>query len=154
MATQELQLFAPENGNDPWSVLAQEIDQSPIRATLVAYWKQAYDAWKKLYRHFRETEHKSFYAGTANNAPPQPNEGMLRKHRIAISSLMEKGEQLASLLDSVASVSTTKEEKDEAVECKMKIGNLLESLRESLVLWHPANKPSPESFAKLKGLFA
>jgi non-homologous end joining protein Ku len=73
---------------------------------------------------------------------------------VTIYSLSEKGERLAELLHSVASLSYTKEEKDEANECKQRIGNLLEALRESISLWHPANKPSPAAKKMLEAIFS
>ena len=148
-------LFEPDNGaRDPWDELSREMDRAEARSSLLAFWRQSYEAWKRLYRQFREAEHFSLYAEKAGGRVPHQDEGMLRRHRVAIATLMERGERLAELLDSVAAISSTREEKDEASDCKMRIGTLLEALRESLSLWHPANKQAPKSLESLHKLFA
>jgi hypothetical protein len=153
-AQEDLFRDVPVSSGDKWVDLVKEINSAEVRASLVAYWRQSYDVWKGLYRQFRDVEHALLYAATPQGNPPTPDEGILRGHRVTIYSLSEKGERLAELLHSVASLSYTKEEKDEANECKQRIGNLLEALRESISLWHPANKPSPAAKKMLEAIFS
>ena len=139
----------------------QEISASPSENFLgrarglvvdqAAVCRALYEEWKKLYRSFRDLEKQYLYAPPAGTATLKaPDEGSLRAHRHSIAVLTQRGEELAALFDQIAS-SAAANQKDALHELKFQVGILLESLRESMELWHPANKPNCPN--ELKNIF-
>jgi hypothetical protein len=144
----EATLFSErELSSSPWESLLGRAKSQVIDPSAVC--RAMYDQWKTLYRSFRDLEKKSLY-DAEKGVLPKPNEGILRGHRHCIAVLTQRGEELAHLFDQIAS-SLSAETKDSVLEMKIPLGVLLESLRETMELWHPANKPKCPD--EMKGIF-
>jgi hypothetical protein len=125
---------------------ANELKIEPVDACMFFYEK-----WKRVYKQFRELEHQTLYAADESSKPRIPNEGELRAHRHSISVLVQRGEELALLFDQMASSVQREDDRDAVHNMKIPLGVLMESLREAMELWHPANKA--EYPAELAAIF-
>lgn len=135
----EATLFSErELNSSPWEALLGRAQNQVIDPTVVC--KEMYQQWKNLYRAFRELEKKSLYEATKDGKLPSPNEGILRGHRHCIAVLTQRGEELAHLFDQIAT-GLSGDQKNTLHDMKIPLGVLLESLRETVEIWHPANKP-------------
>lgn len=132
----------------PWEMFAGRAQRMVVSPAAVC--RILYEEWKKLYRQFRDLEGKALYGPDRKGALPSPDEGVLRGHRHSIAILVQRGEELAQLVDQIAG-SLPAEERSAVHDLKIPLGVLLESLRESMELWHPANKP--KGGEELRGLF-
>lgn len=135
-----------ELSTSPWEALLGRAKKQIIDPAVVC--RSMYDQWKTLYRSFRDLEQRSLYE--KDGKLPVPDEGILRGHRHCIAVLTQRGEELAHLFDQIAS-SLAGESRDSVLEMKIPLGVLLESLRETMELWHPANRP--ECPDELKDIF-
>lgn len=113
-------------------------------------WQYLYNQWKTLYRSFRDLEEKSLYSVDNRGKTIKADEGTSRSHRQSLAYLVFTGEALATQLDQITNL-VEAEEKEDAHQMKIRMGTMLESLRESVELWHPANKS--ECHDDLKGIF-
>jgi hypothetical protein len=135
------QLFSVPN--DPvynWAALAKELEG--FKPSLLKIWMSEYECWKHHYRRFRDHEHVTlFKAVEGTDMAPKPNEQVMRFHRRALFALLQSGEQCAELLDKLK---LENEEAQERLVLQRRIKILLESLQETLELWHPVNTESIE----------
>ena len=135
----EATLFSErELSSSPWEALLGRAQSQVIDPTVVC--KEMYQQWRNLYRAFRELEKKSLYEPTKEGKVQTPNEGILRGHRHCIAILTQRGEELAHLFDQIAT-GLSGDQKNTLHDMKIPLGVLLESLRETIEIWHPANKP-------------
>jgi len=115
-------------------------------------WRWLYGKWKTNYQSFRDLEKKSLYSVDEAGKASKADDGEMQAHRESISYLIWSGEMLSHQLDQISTVFDSKEEKEEAHTMKIAIGTLLESLRESMEIWHPANKTEcPDTLKNIFG---
>ena len=141
-------VFAVTNG-DPiadWTGINTEMDS--FQPSLLAVWKKEYECWRHHYQRFRDAEQKTFYVATDRGETPQPVDAVVRLHRRALLSLFHSGELTA---DHLLALPLVGEEAQERLDCERRLRTLLESLQETLELWHPVNM---ERIEEKKALFA
>ena len=129
-------LFTVQDG-DPvreWTALAKELEA--FQPSLLGRWKQEYDCWKHHYQRFRDYEQKTLYTATEHGEVPKPSDQVMRLHRRVILALYQSGEQCADQLESLP---LEGDEAQERLTMQSRIRTLLESLQETLELWHPVN---------------
>jgi hypothetical protein len=141
-------LFALQDG-DPvrdWSVLTKELES--FQPSLLRLWKDQYAAWKHNYQRFRDAEQKTLFTQDEAGEMPQPSEQVFRWHRRALLALFHSGELCA---DQLASLNLEGEDAQERLDWTRRIRTLLDSLQETLELWHPVNM---ERIEEKKAIFA
>ena len=111
-------------------------------------WKEQYARWKEFYARFREMEQATLYKAGEDGNPIRPSEQALRFHRQVITLLLHTGD---SCVEALVRLHLADGEADERHKCHIRVETLLAGLRESLELWHPANKEKLES---IRNLFA
>lgn len=130
------ELFSVHEGEPirDWATLAKELES--FQPSLLKVWKDQYDCWKHHYQRFRDYEQTAFFVATEQGEVPQPSEPVMRLHRRSLLALLKSGEQLAELL---LALPLEHDEAQERFEWNRRIRTLLESLQETLELWHPVN---------------
>lgn len=139
---------SPELDESKWESLVDE--SSRYKPGLLEGWKRTYQEWRQLYSKFRTIEQATMYAPNPEGFPPTPSGNTKRLHRLMIGMLSGHGEALMeNLSDLHDKIEDKANAQHEYQECKMKLGILLESLRESLELWHPVNLGGRDAAAAL-----
>jgi len=136
MAVPPKDLFSVE-GSDPirdWTALAKDLES--FQPSLFKLWQKDYDCWRHHYQRFRDFEQATLFTAAEDGDSPKPSEQIMRLHRRALIALMQSGglcsEQLLALpLDG--------EDAQERLVWERRLRTLVESLQESLELWHPVN---------------
>jgi hypothetical protein len=131
-------LFATINPNDQirdWGALAKDLEKQ--EPSLLGLWKEEYDRWKHGYERFRACEEDAFFTADSHNQPKHIDEQLLRFHRRVIIALLGTGERCETHLSQLPLDGD--DESQERLACERRIRVLLDSLRESLDLWHPVN---------------
>ena len=129
-------LFAVPDG-DPihdWATLAKELEA--YQPSLFKVWKTEYDCWKHHYQRFRDYEHTTLFTADESGGVPKPREEVMRLHRRSVLALLQSGQVCADLL---LALPLEGDEAHERLEWQRRIKTLLESLQETLELWHPVN---------------
>jgi hypothetical protein len=129
-------LFAVSDG-DPvrdWATLSKELEA--FEPSLLKVWKAEYECWKHHYQRFRDYEQISLFPTTELEIPPLPQDSVMRLHRRALLALLQSGEKCAELLRELP---LENDDAQERLDWKRRIRTLLESLQETLELWHPVN---------------
>ena len=129
-----------------WAVLEQELRQTKISPLEV--WKEQYQRWKELYSRFREMEQATLYKAGEDGQPIKPSQQALRFHRQVITLLLHTGD---ACVEALVRLHLDDGDADERHNCHIRVETMLSSLRESLELWHPANK---EKLDAIRNLFA
>jgi hypothetical protein len=118
-----------------WGALVKDIEKQ--RPSLLGLWKEEYDRWKHGYQRFRDCEEIAFFTPTEAGDLKPLEDQVLRFHRRAILALLGSGEKCETHLSQLALEDD--EESQDRLICLRRIRTLLDSLRESLDLWHPVN---------------
>lgn len=142
MATATPDLFAEQTTHPLADWVALERDLNASEYSDLQLWKDRYEKWKHAYSKFRRMEHAYFYQASDGGRLPSPSDLLMAYHRKVISALMFKGQDC---VETLIRLSVTPEEKGERDNCRIRIETLLSALRESMELWHPANKERLES---------
>jgi hypothetical protein len=131
----ELGLGIAESPLEDWQSLARDLERPG--ATLLEIWRKGYEEWKHGYERFRNFEERMFYEGDGAGNISQPDEKTMRLHRRCLFALMSSGEKC---LESLMQLPVDREEVAEQMKYRSYAGVLIESLQESLDLWHPVNR--------------
>jgi len=134
-------LFSVHDG-DPireWTALARELEG--FQPSLLKQWKDEYECWKHHYQRFRDYEQKTLFTATEEGATPKPSETVMRLHRRALLALLQSGEHCSANL---RSLELEGEEAQERLVWDRRFRTLLDSLQESLEIWHPVNAERTE----------
>jgi hypothetical protein len=118
-----------------WGALVKDLERPS--SSLLSIWKEEYDRWKHCYARFRECEEQEIFTADEKNQPKHLGEHVMRFHRRAILALLGSGEKCETQLSQLPL--DDDEESQERLACARRIRVLLDSLRESLDLWHPVN---------------
>ena len=117
-----------------WATLAKELES--FEPSLLRVWKTEYECWKHHYGRFRDFEQATLFSvddiGALNAVP----EDAMRMHRRCNLALMQSGEICAQTL---IALNLDGGDAQERLELKRRIRTLLDSLQETLELWHPVN---------------
>jgi hypothetical protein len=132
--TTDLFAIADNNPVRDWATLAKELEA--FRPSLFNVWKKEYDCWKYHYQRFRDYEQATLFTAEDNGDIPKPSDDVMRQHRRAVLALFQSGEICADLL---LALPLEGEQAQERLEWKRRLRTLLDSLQETLELWHPVN---------------
>ncbi len=130
----DLFAVAQEDPVRDWGGLVRDFEKGT--PTLLDVWKTTYDHWKHCYQRFRDCEEFTFYSADENGSAKVVPEPVLRFHRRAILALMSSGEKCQDHLNRLP---LEGEEEQERLVLGKRMRVLIDSLRESLDLWHPVN---------------
>ena len=109
-------------------------------------WKRIYEEWRAAYEYFRSLEQQTLYASGEANEPIAPNAETLHFHGKLLRLLVESGERCLSFL---MTLTLGESEEMERIEYNSRLYTLLDSLKESLILWHSAEPASAQSIRQL-----
>ncbi len=124
----------PKDPPRDWGTLVREFEkQDP---SLLSIWREQYEKWKAEYTRFRAKEEETFFSAGEGQEPRRLDEGTLGFHRRGIIALLSSGEKCEANL---VRLPLDDNEGQERSVCLRRIRVLLDSLRESLDLWHPVN---------------
>src|SRR3954468_13337285 len=118
-----------------WATLAKELEA--FDPSLLAVWKTNYECWKHHYVRFRSFEQDTFFEIGEDGVLKHVAEDALRMHRRCLLTLMQSGEICAQTL--IALELQNEDAQQERLQLKRRIRTLLDSLQETLELWHPVN---------------
>jgi hypothetical protein len=117
-----------------WASLAKDLEG--FQPSLLKVWKTEYECWKHHYQRFRDFEAATLFTIDEAGNLPKPQEGVMRLHRRCVLALLQSGEICAQIL---LALNLEGDEAQERLELKRRIRTLLDSLQETLELWHPVN---------------
>jgi hypothetical protein len=109
-------------------------------------WKHIYEEWRAAYEYFRSLEQQTLYVSDEANDPIAPNVETLHFHGKLLRLLVESGERCLSFL---VTLPLAESEEMERIEYNSRLYTLLDSLKESLILWHSAEPASAQSIRQL-----
>jgi len=110
-------------------------------------WKHIYEEWRAAYEYFRSLEQQALYGSRDANDPIGPNAETLHFHGKLLRLLLESGDRCLSFL---MALTLRESEEMDRIEYNSRLYTLLDSLKESLILWHSAE---PASAQRIRQLF-
>ena len=130
-----------------WSALWEYLNRQS--STEFNLWQHMYGQWKAAYGAFRALEQETLYSqdSTGQPVPPDPND--LQSHARAIPLLISTGEELQRILVLLAEGRNNTD--FQWLSEQTDLHTLMESLRESLSLWHT---PEPATASDIRAAFA
>jgi hypothetical protein len=112
-------------------------------------WQRMYDQWKAAYGAFRALEQETLYSEDSSGQSMTPDSKDLQSHATAIPLLISAGEELQRILILLSEGRNNTDFK--WLSEQTDLHTLLESLRESLALWH---SPEPATANEIRAAFA
>lgn len=141
----ELFAVAPEEQIQDWGALVRELEKQ--EPSLLGLWKEEYEHWKNGYLRFRGCEEQAFFTVGGDHQPRILDDQILRFHKRAILALWASGEKCETHLSQLP-LEDPQDAQDRLVFAR-RVRTLLDSLRESLDLWHPANAERSAELRKM-----
>lgn len=142
MAPNDVDLFnrSPNQDNMLWASLAAELRaQSP---SMLSEWENGYERWKSGYKRFRDREERLLFESGEDGGVPELREDLMNYHRRSLATLIDSGTAWLQELDRLALDSD--EHKQHRLVLKRRINCLIESLQESMEIWHPIHETAKQ----------